>query len=53
MRLVIALALPVGLISLLATLTILNSWANGGNLCETWMSVALPYCDPAPHLTRT
>jgi hypothetical protein len=44
MRIVIMLALPVGILLTFVTVTILLSWVSGTGLCGTWMAPVLPYC---------
>ncbi len=46
LRVVLALALPVAVIMLIVTVTILQTWVAGTGLCATWISVILPvaYC---------
>jgi hypothetical protein len=41
-RFVMALALPVGVLSVVLTITILMSWVSGTGLCGTWMASVLP-----------
>jgi len=43
-RIVMALALPVGILSAVLTVTIVLSWVQGVGLCDTWMASLLPYC---------
>jgi len=43
-RIVIMLALPVGILLTVLTVTILLSWVAGTGLCGTWMAPVLPYC---------
>jgi hypothetical protein len=44
MRLVIWLALPVGILGFAVLITIILSWSQGLSFCATWMSAALPLC---------
>jgi len=44
MRIAIMLALPVGVLLIFLTVTILLSWVSGTGLCGTWMAPILPYC---------
>jgi hypothetical protein len=45
-RIVLMLALPVGILLIFLTVTILLSWVSGTGLCATWMASVLPatYC---------
>jgi hypothetical protein len=45
-RIVLMLALPVAILSIFLTVTILLSWVSGTGLCGTWMALVLPatYC---------
>jgi hypothetical protein len=45
-RIVMLLALPVGILLIFLTVTILLSWVSGTGLCGTWMASVLPatYC---------
>ncbi len=45
-RVVLALALPVAVLMIVVTVTILHTWVVGTGLCATWISVILPtgYC---------
>jgi hypothetical protein len=45
-RIVMLLALPVSILSIFLTVTILLSWVSGTGLCGTWMTSVLPatYC---------
>jgi hypothetical protein len=44
MRIVMMLALPVTILMIFLTVTILLSWVSGTGLCGTWMALVLPYC---------
>jgi hypothetical protein len=44
MRLIVWLAVPIGVIAAIATATIMVAWAGGAGLCDTWLSIILPYC---------
>jgi hypothetical protein len=44
MRLILLLAAPIGVAAAIATATILVAWADGTDLCDTWLSVMLPFC---------
>ncbi|MGA3400005.1 MAG: hypothetical protein ABSC95_12365 [Acetobacteraceae bacterium] len=44
MRLIIWLALPVGLLIGAAGVTIVYEMANGMGHCATWLSIVMPYC---------
>ena len=41
-RIVMMLALPVSIILIFLTVTILLSWVSGAGLCGTWMASVLP-----------
>jgi hypothetical protein len=45
-RIVIALALPVGILMAVLTYTVFVAWQHGGGLCGTWLVSVLPadYC---------
>ncbi len=45
-RIVIFLALPVGVLLIVLTFTVLQSWVRGTGLCATWLGGVLPaaYC---------
>ena len=45
-RIVIMLALPVSILLIVLTVTILLSWVSGTGLCGTWIASVLPatYC---------
>jgi len=43
-RFVLLLALPVSVLLIILTITILVSWVSGTGLCGTWMGLVLPYC---------
>ncbi|MGA8908466.1 MAG: hypothetical protein WB524_12670 [Acidobacteriaceae bacterium] len=44
MRLVIWLAVPVGLLLLLASVTVILEMATGAGYCGTWLSILTPDC---------
>lgn len=44
MRLMIWLALPIGMLAAVTSLTVLMAMAGGRGYCGTWLSVILPYC---------
>jgi len=44
MRLIIWLAVPVGLLALAAVVTINLEMTTGSGYCTTWLSLAFPYC---------
>jgi hypothetical protein len=44
MRLIIWLAVPVGLLAAAAFFTIVVSMGNATGLCGTWLTPMLPYC---------
>jgi hypothetical protein len=44
MRLVIWLALPVGVVLAAAGVTIVLEMANGTGYCATWLSILATYC---------
>ncbi len=44
MRVIIWVGLPVGVVALVASLTMLLGWTNGDDLCRTWLSLVLTYC---------
>jgi hypothetical protein len=44
MRLILLLAAPIGVATEIAAATILVAWADGTDLCNTWLSVILPFC---------
>lgn len=44
MRLIIWLAALIGIVAGIATAMMIVAWADGANLCDTWLSIILPYC---------
>jgi hypothetical protein len=48
-RLIVWLGVPVGLLAIALTITLLNSWGKPGGLCATWLAPVLSDCfPPAP-----
>jgi hypothetical protein len=41
---IIWLAAPIGIVAAIVTSTILVARADGADLCDTWLSVILPFC---------
>jgi hypothetical protein len=46
MRLIIWLAAPIGIVAAITMATILVAWADGADLCNSWLSVILPFFAP-------
>ncbi len=44
MKLVIWLALPIGVLALAATVTMIVQMANGSSYCHTWLAFLSPAC---------
>jgi hypothetical protein len=44
MRLVIWLAVPIGLVAAAVGLTVILEMAHGGGYCGTWMAFMMPDC---------
>ncbi len=45
-RLIVWLCVPVGLLVIVLTYTLLNSWGMPGGLCATWVAPVVPTCTP-------
>jgi len=48
MKLVIWLAVPIGLLLLAATVTVIVEMASGSGYCHTWLAFLSPDCDGGP-----
>jgi hypothetical protein len=46
-RLIVWLGVPIGLLAIVATYTLLNSWGAPGGICATWLGSIVPTCIPS------